>query len=143
MGRVHSHPVLCRAVSEQLPRGTLFVSPCDDTARAAEMLAERFGLPQWRFTNSGTEATMDVVRVARGVTGRSCIVKVEGAITVISMPSSCPPSRPETRRGERPVERREIVVGSAWSRADLTRHTRGARRGVSTRSPRSSRRTSG
>jgi glutamate-1-semialdehyde 2,1-aminomutase len=74
----HSHPVLCRAVSEQLPRGTLFVSPCDDTARAAEMLAERFGLPQWRFTNSGTESTMDAVRVARGVTGRSRIVKVEG-----------------------------------------------------------------
>jgi len=42
------------------------------------MLVERFGLPQWRFTNSGTEATMDAIRVARGVTGRPRIVKVEG-----------------------------------------------------------------
>lgn len=74
----HSHPALCRAVTEQLARGTLFVSPCEDTALAAEMLAARFGLPQWRFTNSGTEATMDAIRLARGVTGRTRIVKVEG-----------------------------------------------------------------
>ena len=74
----HSHPALCRAVTEQLGRGTLFVSPCEDTALAADMLAARFGLPQWRFTNSGTEATMDALRLARGVTGRSRIVKVEG-----------------------------------------------------------------
>ena len=44
----------------------------------AELLAARFGLPQWRFTNSGTEATMDAIRVARAVTGRHRIVKVEG-----------------------------------------------------------------
>ena len=36
------------------------------------------GLPLWRFTNSGTESTMDAVRVARGATGRDKIVKVEG-----------------------------------------------------------------
>jgi glutamate-1-semialdehyde 2,1-aminomutase len=74
----HSHPVLCRAVSDQLHRGTLFVSPCEDNAIVAEMLATRFGLPQWRFTNSGTEATMDSIRLARALTGRSRIVKVEG-----------------------------------------------------------------
>ena len=74
----HAHPVLCRAISEQLGRGTLFVSPCEDNAVVAELLAGRFGLPQWRFTNSGTEATMDAIRLARGVTGRSRIVKVEG-----------------------------------------------------------------
>ncbi len=74
----HGHPTLRRAVSEQLARGTLFVSPCEDNALVAEMLADRFGLPQWRFTNSGTEATMDAIRVARGVTGRNRIVKVEG-----------------------------------------------------------------
>jgi len=74
----HSHPTLCRLVTEQLARGTLFVSPCEDNTLVAEMLVERFGLPQWRFTNSGTEATMDAIRVARGVTGRPRIVKVEG-----------------------------------------------------------------
>src|SRR6476659_9305905 len=66
----HGHPTLCRAVTEQLAVGTLFVSPCEDNTVVAEMLAARFGLPQWRFTNSGTEATMDAIRVARGVTGR-------------------------------------------------------------------------
>jgi glutamate-1-semialdehyde 2,1-aminomutase len=74
----HSHPTLCRHVAEQLARGTLFVSPCEDNAAVAEMLAARFGLPQWRFTNSGTEATMDAIRVARSITGRPRIVKVEG-----------------------------------------------------------------
>ncbi len=74
----HAHPVLRRAVTDQLGRGTLYVSPCEDNAAVAEMLAKRFGLPQWRFTNSGTEATMDAIRVARGVTGRARIVKVEG-----------------------------------------------------------------
>ena len=47
-------------------------------ADVAELLGERYGLPMWRFTNSGTEATMDAIRVARGVTGRDRIVKVEG-----------------------------------------------------------------
>ena len=74
----HGHPTLRHAVTEQLARGTLFVSPCVDNTVVAEMLAARFGLPQWRFTNSGTEATMDAIRVARGVTGRPRIVKVEG-----------------------------------------------------------------
>ena len=74
----HSHPLLCAAVAAQLERGTLFVSPCEENADVAEMLAARFGLPQWRFTNSGTEATMDAIRVARGITGRTRIVKVEG-----------------------------------------------------------------
>ena len=74
----HAHPVLRRAVEQQMDRGTLFVSPCEDNAIVAELLAARFGLPQWRFTNSGTEATMDAIRVARGVTGRNRIVKVEG-----------------------------------------------------------------
>jgi len=69
---------LCRAITEQLRSGLLFVSPCEDNAAVAELLAARFGLPQWRFTNSGTEATMDAIRLARGVTGRPRIVKVEG-----------------------------------------------------------------
>jgi len=74
----HGHARLNRAVSEQVARGTLFVSPCEDNTIVAELLAARFGLPQWRFTNSGTESTMDAIRVARAVTGRPRILKVEG-----------------------------------------------------------------
>ncbi len=74
----HVHPAVRRAVERQLDEGTLFVSPCEANAEVAELLRARYGLPMWRFTNSGTEATMDAIRVARGVTGRDKIVKVEG-----------------------------------------------------------------
>ncbi|MFZ9930352.1 MAG: aspartate aminotransferase family protein [Ilumatobacteraceae bacterium] len=74
----HINPVVRRAVDEQLANGTLFVTPCELNAEVAELLGERYGLPMWRFTNSGTEATMDAIRVARGATGRDKIVKVEG-----------------------------------------------------------------
>jgi len=74
----HVNPLVRRAVEEQLDNGTLFVTPCELNADVAELLADRYGLPMWRFTNSGTEATMDAIRVARGVTGRERIVKVEG-----------------------------------------------------------------
>jgi glutamate-1-semialdehyde 2,1-aminomutase len=74
----HMNPLVRKAVEEQLDNGTLFVTPCEANAEVAEMLAARYGLDMWRFTNSGTEATMDAIRVARGVTGREKIVKVEG-----------------------------------------------------------------
>ena len=74
----HLHPAVERAVREQLDDGTLYVTPCESNAEVAELLRDRYGLPMWRFTNSGTEATMDAIRVARGVTGRDKIVKVEG-----------------------------------------------------------------
>jgi glutamate-1-semialdehyde 2,1-aminomutase len=74
----HGHPLVRAAVDRQLDNGTLFVTPCEMNAEVAELLGERYGLPMWRFTNSGTEATMDAIRVARGVTGRDKIVKVEG-----------------------------------------------------------------
>ncbi len=74
----HVNPVVRAAIERQLDDGTLYVTPAEITADVAELLAQRFGLPMWRFTNSGTEATMDAIRVARGVTGRDKIVKVEG-----------------------------------------------------------------
>ncbi len=74
----HANPVLRAALVDQLDDGLLYVTPCESNADAAVALRERFGLPQWRFTNSGTEATMDSIRVARGYTGRTRIVKVEG-----------------------------------------------------------------
>ena len=74
----HCHPAVRKAVAEQMDYGTLYVTPCEMNAEVAEMLAERYQLPMWRFTNSGTEATMDAIRVARGITGREKLVKVEG-----------------------------------------------------------------
>ena len=44
-----------------------------------EHLQQRFGLPLWRFCNSGTEATMDAVRLMRAITGRDILLKIEGS----------------------------------------------------------------
>jgi glutamate-1-semialdehyde 2,1-aminomutase len=74
----HMNPVVRRAVEAQLDDGSLYVTPCELNAEVCELLAERFEQPMWRPTNSGTEATHDAIRLARGVTGRERIVKVEG-----------------------------------------------------------------
>ncbi len=74
----HMNPAVRAAVTKQLDHGTLYVTPCELNADVGELLAERYGLPMWRPTNSGTEATMDAIRLARGATGREKIVKVEG-----------------------------------------------------------------
>ena len=58
--------------------GTHFAQPTEDALIVAEQLAERTGLPYWRFGNSGTEATLDAVRIMRATTGRDLLVKIEG-----------------------------------------------------------------
>jgi glutamate-1-semialdehyde 2,1-aminomutase len=74
----HAHPKIVQAVSARVARGTHFAQPTEDAIAVAEDLARRFGLPLWRFANSGTEATMDAVHLMRAITGRWKIVKVEG-----------------------------------------------------------------
>jgi glutamate-1-semialdehyde 2,1-aminomutase len=71
----HAHPAVVAAVQQRLPLGTHFAQPVPDAAIVAEELGRRFGLPLWRFCNSGTEATMDAVHLMRTVTGRDLIVK--------------------------------------------------------------------
>jgi glutamate-1-semialdehyde 2,1-aminomutase len=74
----HAHPAVVSAVAERVARGTHFAQPTEEAIVVAEELKRRFGLPLWRFANSGTEATMDAVHLMRAITGRSRIVKVEG-----------------------------------------------------------------
>ncbi|CAN5729832.1 aspartate aminotransferase family protein [soil metagenome] len=74
----HGHPKVVEAVTRRAPRGTHFAQPTEDALLVAAELARRFGLPLWRFGNSGTEATMDAVHLMRAVTGRDKIVKIEG-----------------------------------------------------------------
>jgi glutamate-1-semialdehyde 2,1-aminomutase len=74
----HAHPALVEAVSAQVRRGTHFAQPTEDAIWVADDLARRFGLPLWRFANSGTEATMDAVHLMRALTDRDVIIKVEG-----------------------------------------------------------------
>jgi glutamate-1-semialdehyde 2,1-aminomutase len=74
----HAHPAIVDTVCAQVVRGTHFAQPTEDAIIVAEELGRRFGLPLWRFTNSGTESTMDAVHLMRAATGRDLIIKVEG-----------------------------------------------------------------
>jgi glutamate-1-semialdehyde 2,1-aminomutase len=75
----HAHPKVVEAVQRRVELGTHFAQPTEDALACADNLAERFRLPLWRFGNSGTEATLDAVRIMRAATGRKLILKIEGS----------------------------------------------------------------
>jgi glutamate-1-semialdehyde 2,1-aminomutase len=75
----HAHPKIVEAIQRQAARGTHFAQPTKDLDVVGENLVDRFGLPLWRFANSGTEATLEAVRLMRAVTGRDLILKIEGS----------------------------------------------------------------
>lgn len=74
----HSHPLLAEALQHRVANGTCYTFPVEDGIALAEEIRARFGADLVRFSNSGTEATMDAIRVARGYTGREKIIKFEG-----------------------------------------------------------------
>jgi glutamate-1-semialdehyde 2,1-aminomutase len=74
----HANPTIAAAVKARMDEGTHFAAPTEGSIIVAEELRRRWGLPQWRFTNSGTESTMDAIHLARGLTGKPTIVKIEG-----------------------------------------------------------------
>jgi glutamate-1-semialdehyde 2,1-aminomutase len=75
----HAHPAIGRAIADRYPKGTHFAAPTEDSIIVGEELARRFSLPKWRFTNSGSESTMDAIRIARAFTGRDTIMKIFGS----------------------------------------------------------------
>ena len=75
----HANPEIVEALRARAPLGTHFAAVTEDTVAVAEELASRFGLERWRFVNSGSEATMDAIRIARALTGRDTIVKIFGS----------------------------------------------------------------
>lgn len=75
----HAHPQIVQAITERAALGTHFAQPVADDAVVATELVRRFHQPLWRFTNSGTESTLDAVRIARGFTGRDRILKIEAS----------------------------------------------------------------
>ncbi|HSF26648.1 MAG TPA: aspartate aminotransferase family protein [Actinomycetes bacterium] len=66
----HSPAATVDAVRDRLSRGITLMLPTEDAAVVAEDLGQRFGLPQWQFTLSATDANRHVIRYARHVTGR-------------------------------------------------------------------------
>jgi glutamate-1-semialdehyde 2,1-aminomutase len=75
----HAHPAVLRAVDAAASLGTTFGAPTEGEVLLAEAICARVeGCEQVRLVSSGTEATMSAVRVARGFTGRSRILKFAG-----------------------------------------------------------------
>lgn len=75
----HAHPEVVEAIKRAAERGTSYGAPTElETELAEEILKAYPSMDKVRMTNSGTEATMSALRVARGITGRSKIVKFEG-----------------------------------------------------------------
>jgi len=75
----HAHPAVVAAVSEAAARGTSFGAPTEAEVTLAELVrAAMPALEQIRFVNSGTEAAMSAIRLARGVTGRAKVIKMDG-----------------------------------------------------------------
>jgi glutamate-1-semialdehyde 2,1-aminomutase len=75
----HAHPKIAEALEWAGRNGTQFAVTTDLTVRYAEELCRRFQMERVRFVNSGTEATMDAIRVARAHTGREIVAKIEGS----------------------------------------------------------------
>ena len=94
----HANPVIAAAVKAQMDDGTHFAAPTEGSIVVAEELRRRWGLPHWRFTNSGTESTMDAIHLARG-------------------PSGARPDRQDRGHLPRPPRRRD-GLGQAARRAD-------------------------
>src|ERR1051326_2334121 len=75
----HAHPRLVEAVRDAVGRGTSYGAPTELEVRLAERLTQLFpSMEQVRLVNSGTEAVMSAVRLARAFIGRSKVLKFEG-----------------------------------------------------------------
>ena len=75
----HAHPAIVEAVTKRMELGSQFALPTEDSIIVAEHLKRNFKQNKWRFVNSGSEATMDAIRIARAFTGRDTIMKIMGS----------------------------------------------------------------
>ena len=75
----HAHPAVIQAVQAATAKGTSFGAPTEAENRLAELIIEAMpSVEKLRLVNSGTEATMSAIRVARGFTNRNLVVKFAG-----------------------------------------------------------------
>ncbi|MFX1820942.1 aminotransferase class III-fold pyridoxal phosphate-dependent enzyme [Pseudarthrobacter sp. CC4] len=75
----HAHESVLDVALDAAKKGTAFGLPTRYEVDMAECLAERTGIQQWRFCNSGTEAVLMMLRAARAHTGRDIIIRFEGS----------------------------------------------------------------
>ena len=75
----HAHPKIRAAIERAAGTGTHFAATTETAVLLAEEIQRRFGVDKVRFTNSGTESTMDAVRLARAASGKDVLLKIEGS----------------------------------------------------------------
>ena len=74
----HAHPIVTQRVSEAIQNGTLFAATTTWEIELAERFTRMTGMDKVRLSNTGTEATMHALRIARAYTGRERFIKFEG-----------------------------------------------------------------
>jgi glutamate-1-semialdehyde 2,1-aminomutase len=75
----HRNPTIQQAIAEQMEKGWLYGTPTPSELDMAQMIADAFeSIEMVRFVNSGSEATMSALRIARGFTGKEKVIKIEG-----------------------------------------------------------------
>jgi len=118
----HAHPKIVEALQKQAARGTHFAQPTKDLDVIGENLSDRFKLPLWRFANSGTETTLEAIRLMRANTGRDMVIKIEGTYHGHhdSIMFSVGPDRSEIGPREHPVTVHQ-AMGIPQAFADLVR----------------------
>jgi glutamate-1-semialdehyde 2,1-aminomutase len=97
----HANPAIVAAVSERAGRGSHFAAPTEGSIVVAEELARRFGLPQWRFTNSGTESTMDAIHLAAPPPAATSCSRSRAPTTATTTPVMVSVRPPLDQLGER------------------------------------------
>jgi glutamate-1-semialdehyde 2,1-aminomutase len=75
----HAHPKVVEAIEKAARSGSHFAATTETGVVFAEEIKRRFGMDKVRFTNSGTEATMDAVRLGRAAAGKDVLLKIEGS----------------------------------------------------------------
>ncbi|HEV3473031.1 MAG TPA: aspartate aminotransferase family protein [Actinomycetota bacterium] len=100
----HAHPKVRAAIEKAAASGTHFAATTETAVALAEEIKRRFGLDMVRFTNSGTEATMDAVRLGRAAAGKDILLKIEGSYHGHhdAVMYSIVPSLDSAEMGERP-----------------------------------------
>ena len=143
----HAHPDVLAAVNTAAAQGFSFGTPSENEVLLAEEIVSRMEpVEQVRLVNSGTEATMSALRLARGFTGRDVVVKFAGCyhghvdallaaagsgVATFALPDSAGVPRVERRRDDRAALQRPRGARDGLCRArprDRRRHHRGGSR---------------
>ena len=117
----HSHPILAKAMKERVANGTIFGFEGEEAAPLAAHMCKRFGIDRIKFSNTGLEGTLFSIRLARGVTGRTKILKFEG--TYHGSHDSLMVSIKPTPEREGDARRPTPVLSSRGLVPDITKNT--------------------